>query len=84
MAVWNAAGSLNFPIVINGASNILLRGNSPAGKSPEKIWTAAGPRHLSILDALSHSRAAGIATEHLNQPDRLVLQLPHQSFAAVG
>jgi hypothetical protein len=31
---WNAAGALNFPVVINNASNILLLHNSIAGKSP--------------------------------------------------
>jgi hypothetical protein len=41
---WNGAGNLNFPIVINDASNILLRRNSigatSSGKSPVFVDTA--------------------------------------------
>jgi hypothetical protein len=31
---WNGAGNLNFPVVINDASNVLLQHNSISGKSP--------------------------------------------------
>jgi hypothetical protein len=41
---WNGAGNLNFPIVINDASNILLQGNSigaaSSGRSPVFVDTA--------------------------------------------